>query len=592
LSADPITAQTILRDADRTEFVRIFWDFCARESHWHPDSAAAAAAVATHLAQHFPDDLNAIEHPFWALLDHLHALLIGYKPELGRAAKRNLDELSAQLPTALDADWDAATAAIAALSQQDRNRQQRIEQRLIDTADGQLRGQRARQQAAQLLNRSMAGKPLPADIAAWMQGEWFSELQWCLLQHGDSGSAWQRRADLTVALVASLQPPSEATGGKQALYEEIPRVGVALRTLLAERAVSAAATEEALGRIEQQHLLLLKGQVPVTAPFRLIPAEDTWFADISLSRDLLARIEALRIGHWFVLRDDGGDRRVKLILKQDEAGQLLFVNQLGIKALQVSVEEFAYRLAAEMALPLPPLSAGRQALLETLALFAERQRIAAEHQRTAEQIRLEEEAALQRRRAEVRERVESEARQRAQARVKAAAEARVLAEAEAQAVALAAEQASLAAQLLEQQARAREQEAHEREQVRRREVVASKGADDNQRQRLARQQAAMLSIGHWVDLHDEKGYLQRLKLAVKLPTSGKLIFVDREGIRRAELSRDQMVASLLDGSAHIADQGAQFEDTLARVVDGLRRDRQWDRHRTETVPGSHDNDDE
>lgn len=568
----PSTAQAIVLGADRAEFARVFWDHCARESSWHAHAASAAQAVALRFAQAFPADINDIAHPCWQLLDRLHRLLIGYQPELGKAGTRYLDDLAPKLTAAVAGDWASAAAAVVGLCEQEQTRQQRIEQRLIDSAHGQLRSQRARQQATQLLNRCMAGKKIAPDIVAWLQGEWFGELQWCLLQHGDGGSAWQRRAEITLALIASLQPPHEDSGGRQALYAEVPRVGAELRELLSERAVSAAAVDDVLARIEQQHILLLKGQVPNPPAFKLLAADTAWFADISLSREMRNRIDALHHGHWFVLREDDGERRVKLILKQDEAGQLLFVNQLGIKVLQVSVEEFAYRLAAEMAVPLPQLSGGRQALLATLAQFAEQQRQAAAHQHNAEQARREEEAALEKRRAEVRERVEQEARQRAMARAKAAAEARALAEAEARAVALAAEQTAAEERAVEQHARARET-------ARRREVVDQQIADDNLRQRQARQQATMLSVGHWLELHDEKGHLQRLKLAVKLQTSGKLIFVDRAGIRRAEFSRDQLVDCLLEGSARIPDQGPQFEDTLARVVDGLRRDRQPDRNR-------------
>lgn len=571
----PASAQSILQAADRAEFARAFWDRCICESGWHPHAALAANAVALRLTQIFPDDINDIDHPCWQLLDRLHTLLIGYQPELGKAGTRSLDDLAEKLTAMVAGDWTSAAAAVAGLCAQEQTRQQRIEQRLIDSAHGQLRSQRARQQATQLLNRSMAGKKVAANIVAWLQGEWFGELQWCLLHHGDSGSPWQRRAEVTLALIASLQPPNEDNGGRQALYAEVPRVSAELRELLSERAVSVAAMEEILGRIEQQHLLLLKGQMPDPPPFKLLAADTAWFADISLSREMRTRIDALHNGHWFVLREDDAERRVKLILKQDEAGQLLFVNQLGIKALQVSVEEFAYRLAAEMAVPLPQLSGGRQALLATLALFAEhqrktaeRQRQAAAHQESVEQARREEEIALEQRRAEVRERVEQEARKRALARAKAIAEARALAEAEAQAAARAAAQAAAA-----------EQQARERESARRRAVVGQQIADDSLRQRQARQQATMLGIGHWLELHDETGHLQRLKLAVKLQTSGKLILVDREGIRRAELSHDQLVACLLEGSARIPDQGPQFEDTLARVVDGLRRDRQPDRNR-------------
>jgi hypothetical protein len=554
-------------------FAPRLWTLVCEESGWHPHVSDRLTAVQRALAATPAEQLSAATHPCWSLFGAVHALTVGFQPELGRAAERALDELAVTLNTSLSAaDWQQAATAIIGLQASEQLRLQRIEQRLVETAQGQWRSQRARQQAAQLLNRCMAGKKIAADIVDWLQGEWFGELQWCLLQHGDSGSAWQRFGEVTLALVASLQPPSDEPGARQTLYAQIPQVTANLRELLAERAPSTAALDATLERIEQQHLIVLKGRQPATSAFQLIATDNLWFAEISLSRELLARVDALAPGQWFVLREEP-DRRVKLILKQDEAGQLLFVNQLGIKALQISTEEFAYRLASDMALPLPQQSAGRQALARALREAAkehaeqliEKQRV---RDQSAAQTRAETEAeqqrqgeALQRQREAVRQRVEVEARERALARAKAAAEARALAEEETARI---------------ERAAAEEQQARELEIARRRQAQAQQTGDNSQRQRLARQQATMLAIGHWIELHDEKGQLQRLKLAVKLPSSGKLIFVDREGVRRADLTREQLVASLLDGSAHIREQGPQFEDTLARVVNGLRRDRDSD----------------
>jgi hypothetical protein len=108
---------------------------------------------------------------------------------------------------------------------------------------------------------------------------------------------------------------------------------------------------------------------------------------------------------------------------------------------------------------------------------------------------------------------------------------------------------------------------------RRRELVEQQTGSDEQRLRAARQSATLLAVGSWVELRDEVGIAQRLKVAVKLPSSGKLILVDRDGIRSAEFEREVFAARLLDGSAQILNQGPKFEDTLAKVVDGMRRDR-------------------
>lgn len=539
------------------DFARALWLSLCRHSSWHPQAIEHLNPLLNGLISTDPEHLLRADHPWPQLLGTLHGLVAGYQPELGRNADRQLQEIAAALgehPLARADDWAQACSTLRNLATGIQSRQQRIEQRLVDSAYGQWRSQRARQQVAQLLNRSMAGRQLPPDLAEWLQTEWFNELQWCLLHHGDTGSAWQRRADATVKLIASLQPPGEDAAARQTLYSLIPEASAELRALLAERAHSGSAVDDALARIEAQHLLLLKGRKPAAQPFKLISVDSLWFADISLSRELLARIEELEVGQWFVLRE-AQDQRVKLILKQPEGGELLFVNQLGIKALQISTEEFAYRLGADVAAALPSDDFWRAALAETLqALGARADSDAA--------VRAEKAAALNRQRDEVRQRVEHDARQRAIARAKAAAEAKQLAEEQARSEAAVAQQIA-----------AEEQRLRDQEQARRRELQARQAGDDAHRLRATRLQVATLVIGQWIEFHDETGQLQWLKLAVKLQTSGKLIFVDREGIRRADLNRDQLVERLLAGSARITEQGPHFEDSLSRVVDGLRRDR-------------------
>lgn len=537
-----------------TAFAQRLWIEFGARSGWHPELLTALDPLAQKLAATPAIDLLRADHPWPAVLARLHGLIVGYHPELGRGAGRLPAEIAAQIgahPGGDPASWEDCANALDTLVSAEQVRQQRIEQRLIDAAHGQWRSQRARQQAAQLLNRSMAGRSLPAAIVQWLQNDWFNELQWCLLHHGDTGSAWQRRADATIKLVASLQPPGDDANARQLLYDHISAATTELRDLLGERSIDA---DTALALIEAQHLLLLKGRRPDAQPFKLISVDSLWFAEISLSRELLARIEALSPGQWFLLRE-APETRIRLILQQPEGGELLFANQLGLKALQVTSEEFAYRLGADIALPLPADDFWRAALDATLHALGTR---ADDENRR----RTEAAAALTRQREEVRTRIEHEARQRAIARAKAATEAKVLAEAEARAATAAAELAAA------EQTRVREQE-----QARRHQVQVQQAADAAMRQRAARLQATTLVIGQWLAFHDEVGQLQWLKLGVKLQTSGKLIFVDREGIRRADLSRDQLVERLLDGSVQVVEQGPHFEDSLSRVVDGLRRDR-------------------
>lgn len=507
--------------------------------------------------------VGVAQHPLWSVLENLREAGTGYQPELGRAGERVLAEWSAVLEPLPAGHWDLAAARARELAAQERQKLARLEQRLIDGERGQLRSRRAQLLAAREMNRAMAGHRFSAALAAFLQNDWYRELQFCLLQHGEDSPAWAAHLALTQRLIASLQPADGDPEAQQRLYALIPDTGAELRALLQQRVHDAAELDRMLALIEGEHIVLLRGGAPAATPFALLASDDPWASSsMSLSRDLLQRAAGIPLGSAFLVRDADGERRVKLVLRLDEGGQLLFVNRLGVKALQKSFEEFGYWLATGMAQPLPAPGDAPDVLRAVLGEWlaqAEQQTQALAAQRAQQQ---------------------AEALRRQAARDKALAEAEALAEARRR-----------AAREAEQQAREAEQQARAAELQRRRTLAdAEYRGDEQQRLRQARQLAVGLTIGSWVEFYNlprpagadqhrapepgaATGQAERLRLAVKLSGSGKLIFVDRDGVRRAESERDEFAARLLDGSARILDRGPQFEDTLVRVVDSLRRDR-------------------
>lgn len=532
-----------------TALAALFWSAWRRHSALHESFLIALEPLARALSRvPAAQWIGDAQHPLWPLLDLLQRYGVGYQPELARAGEKLLGDL-ASVWALLDAgDWAAAQAAAEQQWQQEQSRLHRLEQRLIDSERGLLSARRAQQQAARVLNRALAGKRLPAAMLAYLHDAWYRELQWCLLQFGEASEEWRRRADLTQRLVDSLQDPGADAERRQRLYAVIPEIGAELRETLAAHAPESSVLEQQLALIETHHLALLKGRPLPTVACTLLANNDPWLDEsAALSRDLLQRVAVLEVGTWFLLRNETGETRIRLVLKMEDTAQLLFVNRVGIKALQKSFEEFAYLLAIDDVTPLPLQQARavlRQLLAQMLQRGIERQRARAEED--------------QRAREEQQRKVEEEQRRHA-AREKAMAEA----------AALAAAQEQVQAQArLEAERRAREQE-----QLRRQLAQQAQPGAVEQRVRNARQIATLIAIGSWVELHDEMGDVQRLRLAVKLPSSGKLIFVDREGVRRAEFERDAFAAKLVEGSALVLDAGPQFEDTLARVVGSLRRDR-------------------
>ncbi len=54
--------------------------------------------------------------------------------------------------------------------------------------------------------------------------------------------------------------------------------------------------------------------------------------------------------------------------------------------------------------------------------------------------------------------------------------------------------------------------------------------------------------------------------------TGKYIFADQVGRKVAEYSREQLVQQLISGELKVLRNGDNFEEQLAKVIRGLRRD--------------------
>ena len=564
------------------ELAAQWWQRFGARSDLHPALLAALAPVADALATAFADDsaLSRADHPCWRWLQLLHRSALGYHPELGRGGDRLLADLADFGAQLASSGWQTSLDALSAHGQREQERLGKLEQRLEAAERGQWQARQAQQLAARQLNRSMGGRALPAAAVEFLQGEWYQELQWCLLTHGEHSDEWQRRANLTDALVASLQPPHD-DAARQPLYALIAEVGPALRELLAQRAHDGAALDQQLGAIEQQHLHLLHGETPHSAPYQLIDNSEQWPEETALSSDLLAPLQQLTPGVW-LLDSSGGERRLKLARKLEPWQQLLFVNRLGARAELIGVEALAFRLAVGDMRLLAGAGEIEAITLELLQQLIDSYRL--QQRRRAEAQRLAEarEHAEQQARAQAEEAAREQARQKALAEAAAAAARQAEAERQRQQEELQRQADERQQQAAEQQRRQqalaqaeqeqqRQQQARAQEQARRSRIAAS--GDDDQRRREARRALSLLAVGDWLELRDELGASQRLKLAVKLPSSGRLLLVDREGIKRADLTADELTERLMGGAATLLASAPRFEDTLARVVDGLRRER-------------------
>jgi len=495
------------------------------------------------------------------LIDSVCESAAGWFGALGRGGEPYLLQLADTVEQVLqrfETDEHALPVVVSAFADsivRENERVVRLEKRVCETEMGALRARRAQTLVTDLFNEKIAGKILPKGVVDLLRTVFLEQIRLFLIQEGPQAELWKRWQKLTETLVWSLQPKTQAAD-KQKLYSLIPTISAELEKSMQAIERQRGALAPLLAAIELAHIDVMKGQLsnavavePLDAGFGIAGVRT------AVSRSLIEQAETYTEGQWFLYKNEQEQVvRCKLALKLPDMDQLLFVNRMGQKVMQKGIEDFAYCLSAKLARPLndKPLyqRIAQKVMQDLVSQFAERERASREVELKQRQQARAAAEKIEREKAER----EAEDKKRVAAAAKARAEADALAAAREQSERDAAQQAQAVAQA-EARVRAEQDALHREDRV-----------------RMAKLQLDSLGLGAWVRLPGASGELVHGKLAVKMRSSGRFIFVDRIGIKVAEYLRDDLIAMLVERRADIVEQNDQFEDRLAKIVGSMRRD--------------------
>ena len=225
------------------------------------------------------------------------------------------------------------------------------------------------------------------------------------------------------------------------------------------------------------------------------------------------------LGAWFIAPTDEEPVPFQLLSNFEKSRSLLFCNYLGIKTKEYSQKVFSKKLKEGQVKPLivsATFSDVFKSTVKGLLKVAETQK---------------------------------------NARVKAAEKAKAEAE-----------------KLLAEKLKAEEFAVQKASEIAVRTQELQQKRADKQRLELEKQyfdHVTAFKLGAWI-LIKEGGSELRFKLVVKLVALGKYIFVDKLGIKKREFLQEQLVNGLIDKDIIVISDGAEFEDSLERVVSRLR----------------------
>jgi len=443
-----------------------------------------------------------------------------------------------------------------------------LESRLCETELANLKLISAETRVADAINRNLAERPLPTELHNSIAVTLKSELQYWAFNTDPTElpqlplwKSWQR----LLPAMGQLFSGDGIEVDDQQLYDQIPLVLAELERSLQHPNSNTQAYTQLVEHLNRCLMCAIQKQPQECSLFpELANPGGQSDAHTHIPKTLLQQTENIHVGDWIIFNGDGADSiRCKLALKNPAIDQLLFVDHTGRKVMNKNTKDFALCLSTGIARPLltqnlttiiksllPPLieranrSVQAQLLLQknkaeqvVRALIAQQQAAAAvvERERAAEQARIEEQ--LEARRAAAR---------------KAMMEARALAD---------------------DKKRREAEQAVETERLRI-EQAATQAAETIAKQQQATQSIGELQVGAWLEISSEVNAAEKLraKLSVIISSTGKYIFADQVGRKLAEYTREQLIVLMLKDQIKILRNGDNFEDQLAKVIRGLRRD--------------------
>jgi hypothetical protein len=413
-----------------------------------------------------------------------------------------------------------------------RNQQvHKLADRLLATEQGAARQKRAEQTVRALVGRAFNNRQLPPAIIRFVTDHWMPMLKQVVWKQGTDSDPWKHGSKMLEWLVW-IGDPALSDKDRNRLYH----VGEQLADKLAavwKSAMDTSLPAEAFSGIEQVMVSRLRGETPEREP--ALPGAgnfefDTTWLDLQCpSEEQVAPVA----NHWYVEGEGHQEQRRYFFALLEDTCEVLWTNGSGVKLGTMGWQEFRSALESGRLRSLPDLNPFGQVLSDTIQSLVkvwqrqkqQRDEAAREAREKAEALRRKKEAEEQRRREE------EEARKAEEERVRREAEEQRLAEEEAE----------------------RQRLAMEREDQARKLVDAIK-------------------LGGWISVEPDEDYpeARRLKLAVRINASRKLVFVDRLGLNRTEYLTDDLVADVVAGRVRVLDGSAEFDDALTRVVGRIR----------------------
>lgn len=470
-------------------------------------------------------------------LDSLHEYR-GWSHSGGRSAKVLLDQLDALVVAVSDSFKAGGSEPVNEFCRQwredsvKRNAQViKLRERLQATEQGAARQRRSDQTARALIGRALQGRSLPPSVTRFILEHWHGLLKQSVWDAGVEGEAFRHGSKLLEWLVW-IGDPSLSDQDRDRLYHVGEQIGDRILDVW-YRVFGKPLPAQSFAGIEEVMMTRLRGETPELAEAIPNPEAFSWDGSWLYFRPPEASVASEAEGQWYVEGEGAREHRRYFFTLLTDTSEILWTNGAGVKLGLQPWQAFEAACAEGSIRPLPTLTPFGQVLVETVDLLAtvcnkqrrQREKAAQEARERAEALRREREAVEQARKEQ---------------------------------------EAAREAELQHQQQEAEQQRLADEE--------AEAERPEREKVLLAQKQLDGIKLGGWIVLSPETSADEprRLKLAVRISASHKLVFVDRLGLNRRQFTEGELVEGIVDGRIRVLGSSAEFDDTLSRVVGRIR----------------------
>lgn len=227
-------------------------------------------------------------------------------------------------------------------------RLQKAETRIREMAETRSRKQQAEERVVTLINRCIVQKPLPELLLEFITGDWRKLLLFTSMKEGEQGINWKRQSRLTESMVEFVQA-CQTPEGREQYQKFLPSLLKGLQTSLADIIDNAAQLAATMDTVELALTALAAGARPDTqvhAGLALPRPASPEFEVTLVSNPSLERIFALQAGQWVRFRTQDGQFEVCVLVLPGHGNEpWSFVNQSGQGVVSKTAPQLAGLLA-------------------------------------------------------------------------------------------------------------------------------------------------------------------------------------------------------------------------------------------------------